>query len=74
MRKTENIGKYDLLVLNGWLPIKPFCELMPYEVKKVKNLRYTGKWLDGVITKCIGKEIWVNVWEVQLYNERLGLT
>ncbi len=74
MKKTERLGKYDLLALNGWLPILQFCELMPYDIEKVRNLRNTGKWLDGVITKCIGKEIWVNVWEVQLYNERLGLT
>ncbi len=74
MKKVETLGSYNLITLNGWLPIKKFCEVMPYDIEKVKNLRNSGKWLDGVITKCLGKEIWVNVWEVKLYNERHGLT
>lgn len=73
MKKAEQLGQYNLNAMNGWLPIKKFCEVMPYDIDKVKNLRNVGKWVDGVITKCEGKSIWVNVWEVQLYNERIGL-
>ena len=72
--KNKILGGYDLELMNGWLPITYFCQVMPYNIEKVKNLRNSGKWLDGVITKCLGKEIWVNVWEVKLYNERRGLT
>lgn len=73
IRKIETLGNFDLNVLYGWLPIHEFCKLMPYTKEKVKNFRNTGKWLDGVVTKCVGREIWVNVWEVQLYNQRNGL-
>ena len=74
MKKIESLGNYDLTVLNGWLPVENFCQNMLYTRKEVRSLRYSGQWLDGVVTKCIRKRIEINVWEVQLWRERNGLT
>lgn len=74
MKKIENLGNYNLNALGGWLPLKAFCMFMPFTEDQVRNLRSTGKWLDGVITRRLGKEIWISVWEVSLYLERNGLT
>lgn len=73
MKKIEILGNYNLAVLNGWLPVESFCQYMPYNRKEVRSLRYSGQWLDGVVTKCLRKRIEVNVWEVQLWRERNGL-
>lgn len=74
MKKIETLGNYNLNALGGWVPIKTFCSYMPFTRNQVRNLRNTGKWLDGVVTKRLGKEIWICVWEVSLYLERCGLT
>ncbi len=73
MKKIETLGNYNLVALNGWLPVESFCQNMPYSPEEVRNLRHCGQWLDGVITKCLRKRIEVNVWEVRLWRERNGL-
>lgn len=73
MNKVKKLGAYDLDVLNGWLPIKEFCRLMPFSERTVRYFRSNGKWLDNVVTKCVDKTIWVNVWEVHLNLEKNGL-
>ncbi len=73
MKRIEMLGNYNLNSLGGWLPMQAFCQYMPFTENKVRSLRNTGKWLDGVITKCLHKEIWINVWEVSLWLERSGL-
>ena len=72
MKKTESLGNYNLLATGGWLPINSFCQNMPFTPKKVKGLRYSGQWLDGIVTRKFRKEIWINVWEVSLWMERNG--
>lgn len=73
MKKVEVLGDFNLLATSGWLPLSAFCRTMPFTEPKVKNLRSSGHWVDGVITKCFRKELWVNVWEVTLWLERNGL-
>ena len=72
MRKIEVLGDFNLTATSGWLPLNSFCQNMPFTKEKVKGLRHSGQWLDGVVTKCFRKEIWVNVWEVSLWLERSG--
>lgn len=67
MKKIETLGKYNLLISEGWIPINAFCEHYPIEEKTVKHYRNNGTWLDGVITKVMHKITWVNVWEVNLW-------
>ncbi len=73
MKKIEVLGDFNLLATSGWLPMDEFCQNMPFTEKKIKNLRSCGQWLDGVITKCLRKQLWVNVWEVTMWLERNGL-
>ena len=67
MKRIEKFGEQDLAVTNGWITIEAFCEHCPIPEDKIRHYRRSGKWLDGIVTKVFDKQIWVNVWEVNLW-------
>lgn len=73
IKKIEFLGEVKLSNCSGWVSAEFYCRHMPYTEKDVKTKRRNGQWIDGVATKRVGKEIWVNAWWVDLWMKRQGL-
>lgn len=44
-----------------WQKLEKFCEDTGYQPGTVREYRKRGVWPDGIITKCTGRRILVNI-------------